>query len=173
MAEPESSPSPDDQLAELADLIRLLDAEGVDYWLFGGWAVDFWVGAVTRSHGDIDLAVWLDDRDAIDAALQARGWRRTPVSDESVGAGYRQHGILTELTFVVADDDGRIFLPFAAQHVLWSTDPFGQPRRTLNGVDCRTIPLKLLLAGKSAPREDPDDAAKDRADYQALTRRQS
>jgi hypothetical protein len=27
------------------------------YWLFGGWAVDFHAGRVTRDHADIDLAV--------------------------------------------------------------------------------------------------------------------
>jgi len=37
-------------------------------------------------------------------------------------------------------------------------------------VRARVIPLTLLRAGKSSPRDDLDDAAKDRADFEALSR---
>jgi GNAT superfamily N-acetyltransferase len=39
----------------------------------------------------------------------------------------------------------------------------------LRGVCARVIPLALLRAGKSSPRDDPDDAAKDLADYEVLS----
>ena len=45
------------QLVALAGLHELLHGHAIDYWLFGGWAVDFHVGQVTRSHDDLDLAV--------------------------------------------------------------------------------------------------------------------
>ena len=62
-SEPPVSQLADRQLAALAQVASLLDSNGFDHWLFGGWAVDFRVGAVTRSHDDVDLAVWADDRD--------------------------------------------------------------------------------------------------------------
>jgi hypothetical protein len=40
----------------------------------------------------------------------------------------------------------------------------------LLGVGGRTIPLALLRTGKSFPREGAAEAAKDRADYDALSR---
>ncbi len=75
------------QLALLADVGALLDGEGVDHWLLGGWAVDFHVGAVTRAHGDVDLAVWGDDANAVGSALVAAGWEHAPATDEDGGTG--------------------------------------------------------------------------------------
>ena len=46
------------QLVALGRVHELLQREGIEYWLFGGWAVDFYVGSVTRPHDDIDIAVW-------------------------------------------------------------------------------------------------------------------
>jgi hypothetical protein len=38
------------QLSTLAGVSGLLVDAGLDWWLFGGWAVGFYVGAVTRPH---------------------------------------------------------------------------------------------------------------------------
>ena len=61
----------DAQLSALSEVSRLLEEWAIDYWLFGGWAVDFYVGAVTRPHFDVDLAVWLADVPRIEALLTA------------------------------------------------------------------------------------------------------
>jgi hypothetical protein len=158
------------QLAAIASLSSALDQHGIEYWLFGGWAVDFWVGAVTRQHDDIDVAAWRQDYDTIRAALQAAGWQHTPAADDVVGTRYQRRSAQLEVTFVVADEDGRIIVPLADRSVVWSTESFGDGRRDLLGVSCRTIPLTLLRAGKSFPREGAADAAKDRADFEALSR---
>jgi hypothetical protein len=46
------------QLAALADLDNHFQLHQIAYRLFGGWAVDFHVGQVTRAYGDLDIAVW-------------------------------------------------------------------------------------------------------------------
>src|SRR5215813_9682224 len=46
------------QLSALAEVTESLQKAAIDYWLFGGWAVDFYVGSVTRLHDDVDLAIW-------------------------------------------------------------------------------------------------------------------
>ena len=56
----------------------LLERAGIAYWLFGGWAVDFYAGSITRPHFDVDIAVWLDDLPRIAALLEADGWRMRP-----------------------------------------------------------------------------------------------
>ncbi len=157
------------QLAALSALDGILERLGLDYWLFGGWAVDFWVGRITRIHDDIDLAVWLDDYPGIRQALEAAGWRYEPVEDAATGAGFRSGAVLVELTFVASDPTGQVFIPFPEQPGLWSTVPFGTDRRKLQGVSCRTVPLSLLRAGKAVPRDDAEDGAKDRADFLAIT----
>ena len=82
------TPGAEEQLVAIASLSRALDQKAIDYWRFGGWAVDFWVGRVTREHDDIDVAAWRNDYDAIGTALKAVGWRHTPVPDEVVGTRY-------------------------------------------------------------------------------------
>ena len=160
-----------EQLKGLATLGDIMDRHGLDYWLFGGWAVDFWLGKVTRAHDDVDLAVWRNDYEVIRRVLALAGWRYAPVDNEAIGASFRSGAVLAELTFVVSDDSRMMFIPFPDQPVLWSAVPFGSDRRELRGVSCRTIPLAVLKAGKSVPRADPADAAKDRADFEALTER--
>ena len=159
----------EEQLKGLATLGDIMDRHGLDYWLFGGWAVDFWLGTITRAHDDVDLAVWRSDYEVIRRVLALAGWRYAPVDDEAIGASFRSGAVLAELTFVVSDDSRMMFIPFPDQPGLWSAVPFGSDRRELRGVSCRTIPLAVLKAGKSVPREDPADAAKDRADFEALT----
>jgi len=163
-------PAAEEQLKALAVLGDIMDRHGLDYWLFGGWAVDFWLGTVTRAHDDVDLAIWRDDYEVISGVLTLAGWRYAPVEDEAIGASFRSGAVLAELTFVISDHSRMMFIPFPDQPVLWSAVPFGSDRRELRGVSCRVIPLAVLKAGKSVPREDPADAAKDRADFEALAK---
>jgi GNAT superfamily N-acetyltransferase len=69
----------------------------------------------------------------------------------------------------VKDGGGRVLIPLRAGAVVFSDEPLGNEARELLGVRARTIPLALLRDGKSRPRDDNDDAAKDRADYSALS----
>ena len=44
-------------LGKVVDLCRAFDAEGLPYWVDGGWGVDTLLGKQTRQHSDLDLAV--------------------------------------------------------------------------------------------------------------------
>jgi len=67
-------------------------------------------------------------------------------------------------------DDGAVLIPFRAGRVTWSKEPFGDDVAELGGVRARVIPLDVLRSGKSHPRDDASDAAKDRADSETLSR---
>ena len=159
----------DEQLISLAHVHELLEGSGIDYWLFGGWAVDFYAGDVTRAHDDIDVAVWLKDHDRIAKLLAADGWVHAPEEDEDGGTGYERNGVRLELTFLERDDGG-VFIPLRSGRAKWADDDFGGEVGELNGVRARLIPLALLMRGKSRARDDPGEAAKDRADLATLTR---
>ena len=105
-----------EQLAAIESLDQALRAAGLDYWLFGGWGVDFWVGRVTRDHADIDAAVWRRDYDEIRAALLAAGWRHTPLETDVVGTRYRWRSSELELTFV-EDRGGTVVVPIPEHEV--------------------------------------------------------
>jgi Aminoglycoside-2''-adenylyltransferase len=132
------------QLRALAETGALLDRVGLDHWLFGGWAVDFYAGSVTRAHSDVDLAVWLRDRDRIHALLEEHGWRHAPEPDEDGGTGFERGGVRLELTYLKGDERGRVFIPLHAGDVLWSEAPLGSEVRELLGVRARIVPKALL-----------------------------
>jgi hypothetical protein len=81
---------------------------------------------------------------------------------------WAQMRFILRAAFVETRDDGAVVIPIPEHEIVWTTEPFGEERRVLNGVGARTIPLDLLRSGKQMTREAPDEAAKDRADVQAL-----
>jgi hypothetical protein len=158
------------QLAALADVGALLDDGRFDHWLFGGWAVDFYVGVVTRSHVDVDLAVWAEDAGAIHAALVSSGWQHRPAAEEDGGTGYERHGVRVELTFLAKGEAGEVFIALRDENVLWSESPLGDEVLALKGARTQVIPLELLRRGKARPRDDADEALIDRTDFDTLSR---
>ena len=158
------------QLAALGSIDTLLGRGRIDYWLFGGWAVDFYAGSITRPHFDVDIAVWLDDLPRIAALLVEDGWRHAPDPEENGGTGYERDGVRLELTYLVRDEDGRVVTPLADSQAPWPEGAFADDVRVLRGVRARTIGRAALTSGKSRPREDPEHATKDAADFAILSR---
>jgi hypothetical protein len=128
-----------EQLAALARVSSQLDANAIDYWLFGGWAVDFYAGEVTRPHSDVDLTVWRDELPRIVGLLEEDGWQHAPEQDEDGGTGYERDGIRLELTYLVRDDDGRICIPLQRGLMPWPEGAFGDDVGELDGVRARLI----------------------------------
>jgi len=58
-----------------AALPDLLAGVGAPWWLAGGWAIDAFVGRVTRVHEDIDVLVLRRDQAAFRSALTS--WTST------------------------------------------------------------------------------------------------
>jgi Aminoglycoside-2''-adenylyltransferase len=158
------------QLAALDRVSTLLESRAIDGWLFGGWAVDFYAGAITRAHDDIDMAIWLEDLQDVAMILTSVGWRHAPAEDEDGGTGYERDGVRLELTYLVRDAQGGVFIPFREGPVPWDAASFADDVRTLSGVRSRVITLASLRGMKAWPRGDAEDAAKDRADLGSLAR---
>jgi Uncharacterised nucleotidyltransferase len=141
------------QLAALDVVDRLLAEHGIDYWLFGGWAVDFHAGAATRPHDDLDVAVWSRDAERVRRLLAAAGWSHTPEEEYDV---YELGGVRVE---IAARDRGA-----------WPPNSFGDDTAELNGVRARVVSLPSLKADKEEVRDDASVTAKDRADSATLGR---
>jgi ADP-ribose pyrophosphatase YjhB (NUDIX family) len=157
-----------EQLSALARVAQSLEDAAIDYWLFGGWAVDFYAGSVTRPHDDVDLAVWQRDVPRIEELLLADGWVHAPLADENGGTGYERDAVRLELTFLIRDDSG-VSTPLREGLAAWPEGAFGNDVRELRHVRSRVLALEALARGKSEPRDDPADAAKDRADFELLS----
>jgi hypothetical protein len=48
---------------------ELLTTKDIPWAVAGGWALDLFLGRLTREHADLDLAVWRADQDRLRAAL--------------------------------------------------------------------------------------------------------
>jgi hypothetical protein len=79
----------EDQLSALSHLDELFGHHGIEYWLFGGWAVDFRAGKVVRPHDDLHLAVWSHDGQRVRELLIAAGTtRRKRVTASTSGTAF-------------------------------------------------------------------------------------
>lgn len=58
----------------LDTIIRILEDLGCWYRVVGGCAVDGYIGHITRSHNDIDIAILEEDLDRIEQSLNERGY---------------------------------------------------------------------------------------------------
>jgi hypothetical protein len=154
------------------ETIGWLDAQfaerGIEYWLFGGWAVDFHAGRVTRHHADVDLAVWAVDLDRIRTLLEAQGWTHAPEPGEDGYTGFELGGARIELAFLARDRTGAVHTPLVDGRGDWPPGSFGDDHAEVAGVVARVVGLASLLEDKSGPRADPAVAAKDRADVELL-----
>ena len=163
---------PDDQhargLAALGSAAGALDAAEVEHWFFGGWAVDLWVGRVTRAHDDIDVLVWRRDEQRVDDALSADGWSHRPTPEDLVGTSYLRDDQELQLTYVVPGEQGGVVVPVPEQPIVLSAGALPFARRDVEDVSARVLTLEMMLAIKESPRPDEAGGAKDRADLEAL-----
>jgi hypothetical protein len=159
-----------EQLAVLAELDQVFADRGMTYWLFGGWAVDFHIGRVTREHGDIDIAVWSGDRTRLTGLLLDRAWHHTPEPEEDGYTCFTREGVRLEVAFLARDAFGHVYTPLRDGRGEWPADSFGDSVARLHGVSAHLVSRDSLIADKSAIRADAETTAKDRADVASLRR---
>ena len=76
------------------EIICLLESEGIEVWLDGGWGVDALLGEQTRPHGDLDIALSHSDIPRLRQLLEARGYKDVPRDDTR------------DCNFVLGDEQG-------------------------------------------------------------------
>src|SRR5215212_7783878 len=92
------------------DMTIALAEASIDHWLFGGWAIDFHLGRITRLHADIDLIIWSHERAGLSAVLQMHAF-------QSMASPTREHlyfekaGQRIEVSFIEYNQLGEIITP--------------------------------------------------------------
>lgn len=94
----------DRQLRLIAETSRIADALGVDLWLRGGWAMDFFLGSATRDHTDIDWFTRRQDAEQLTRELLRSGWERLPGPPRDQQLDFGKQG--EESSFALLDEDG-------------------------------------------------------------------
>jgi hypothetical protein len=158
------------QLAALKRLHELLEGEEIEYWLFGGWAVDFHAGVMTREHADLDIAVWQRDQDRIERLLMAEVWKHVPEPNEDGYTAYVKEAVRLEVGFLARTESGEVITPLQDGHGSWPDGAFQDDVLELFGTRAKVISLAALKADKAESRDDPAVAAKDRLDSATLSR---
>ena len=140
------------QLVRLRELVGVLDAARARFWLIGGWGVDFLLGRVTRSHGDVDAVAWLRSRDRLRRALTEGGYR-VGSEDERV-INFVKGGQVATFLFLTRDADGRVAISGMPTWP-WPEDALEERRRRLEGIACRVVGPRAMLALKESHPRSP------------------
>lgn len=158
------------QLAMIGELTSRLVAAQIPHWLFGGWAVDFLVGEITRPHSDVDLMIWRRDAPAFRQLLLEQGYTEHPSpSGPELDARFSGQGQIVEIMFLHEPEAGGA----------WWGD-WRLPPDALDGGDGRVgvvlcpvvSPMLLLDCKETCAREEsePADREKHAGDVERLRR---
>ncbi len=131
------------QLEVIREIDEILGRLPARCWLRGGWAIDFLLGRVTRSHADIDLVTWQRHRARIDRALQEAEFMRE--RELVAQTDYINDGQEISFVYLEQDADGAII---AHGMPAWIWEPAALPARkhTLLGAAARVVSPAHLLS---------------------------
>ncbi len=76
-----ASAAPEMSASDALALVQLMQQNGIDVCLDGGWAVDALLREQTRRHADLDIAIPHKDSEALRRLLEARGFCEVPRDD--------------------------------------------------------------------------------------------
>lgn len=88
--------SPEMTADDVIEFVILLNSNGIDVCIDGGWGVDALLRIQTRPHADLDIAVEHKDVSKIRALLETRNYKDVPRDDTR------------DCNFVLGDGDGHL-----------------------------------------------------------------
>ncbi len=159
------------QLGLIVEIRDALDEADIEWWLFGGWAMDFHAGDVTRNHADIELFVWLKDADAAKQALVRTGFVALPGLHPDEGQPLLKGGQEVGAWYLVCDEAGAIATPGRWADWPWPAGSFDEPRMHIGDIEAPAMSAEGLLEMKMRFAQHPYGASlreKDRADIARL-----
>jgi len=137
------------QLRLIGDAVAMSERLGVQIWLRGGWAMDFFLGQVTRDHVDIDWDAWIDDGPAITAALHAEGYQTItgPPPDQQLDVA--KDGEEMGFGWLAPGPDGKVTVaggPYAGEP--WPDGMLDWPPGRIGPVRCPIISPHVQIESK-------------------------
>ncbi|MFJ4093234.1 nucleotidyltransferase domain-containing protein [Kitasatospora sp. NPDC089913] len=130
----------DGQLAQIAETVGLARRLGTRVWLRGGWAMDFFLGAPTRDHEDIDWFAPAADAAALAAGLGALGYARLEGVPPEQQLDFVKDGLESSFALVDLAPDGRVLVaggPWAG--TAWPAGMLDGPPGRLGGLVCPVV----------------------------------
>ncbi|WP_327683464.1 nucleotidyltransferase domain-containing protein [Kitasatospora sp. NBC_00458] len=147
----------DGQLAQIAETVGLARRLGIRVWLRGGWAVDFFLGELTRDHEDIDWFAAAADAPALAAGLRGLGHRPLEGAPPEQQLDFVRDGLESSFALVEPLPDGRVLVaggPWAG--TAWPEGLLDGPVGRLGGVECPVVgPGAQIEIKRMMPVWDP------------------
>ena len=145
------------------DVLEVLDAaasHGVTVWVDGGWGVDALLGAQTRDHGDLDLAVLASDAAALEGSLAARGYERCHEDSATPWSYLLAHprGSVVDLHLIDLDDAGNGILGPPENNAVYPCASL-RGEGQIGGITVRCISADSAVAFHDAYQGDDHDKA--------------
>jgi hypothetical protein len=94
------------QLRLIAEVLDVLRAKSISYWLRGGWAVDFFLGEITRPHDDIDFFAWETDSENVVASLMGIGFEEVGGPPQTTQRNLKKEGEEVHIALLERTLDG-------------------------------------------------------------------
>jgi lincosamide nucleotidyltransferase A/C/D/E len=130
-------PSPTAQMdaASVIQILELLQSNGIEVVVDGGWAVDALLGGQTRPHGDLDIALRHRDVSKLRELLEAIGYGDVPSAERRecnfvMGDG---HGHRVDIHSYEFDETGHnVFgVAYLPEHLTGQGTIMGRPVRCI------------------------------------------
>jgi hypothetical protein len=168
------------QLRLIGEVVSAAADRDVEVWLRGGWAMDFFLGEVTRDHRDIDWFAWTGDADVFGAELVRRGFQQVPGLPPDQQIDLVKDGEDVSLNLLRRDREGRVVVgggPYAGSP--WPEDMLDARLGRIGDLRCPIINpraqmeikqmMPVWVPGSPRRAKDAEDIARIRA---ALDRRE-
>jgi len=131
---------------DVIDIVQLLEHEGIDVWLDGGWAVDALLGRQTRPHADVDIVIQQKDVAKLRDLLKAKGYDDVKRDDTSswnfVLGDSKGHEV--DVHAIVFDESGNGIYGPAERNVMFPTDSL-TGKGKVNGHAVRCISAEYMV----------------------------
>lgn len=137
------------QLEVLTEICLLTEQLEMEFWLRGGWAIDFLLGKISRAHDDIDLITWIQNRGLLEKELSKAGYEQLPVKSqfENRQSDFRKNEVEVTVGYVTRAIDGSLMLNGLPEWI-WQPDALMPERFTLCGISSKVLHPKQLLEEK-------------------------
>lgn len=128
------------QLRLIGETVEIAQALGVEVWLRGGWAMDFFLGEVTRDHADVDWFAWAQDAPALTGGLLRSGHEPLsgPPADQQLD--FRKEGVESSFALLDRTRHGQVVVaggPWAGE--VWPAGMLEAPAGRIGALRCRTV----------------------------------
>ncbi|WP_456278807.1 nucleotidyltransferase domain-containing protein [Bacillus sp. AK128] len=137
------------QIEVLGEISTMLETIEIEFWLRGGWAIDFLLGKISRPHNDIDLVTWIDNREQLENQLLRAGFEQIPVKEEfrNRQSDFRKGNVEVTYSYITQTVDGNLIMNGLPEWI-WRTDSLISQSIVLHGISAKVLNPKQLLEEK-------------------------